>query len=65
MSSATTFDARVVRQSTHWTDRFAHAGLVVVALVLIAFLALPLAAILLQAFEGKSGEFAGFSFERL
>ncbi len=61
MSSATTFDARVVRQSTHWTDRFAHAGLVVVALVLIAFLALPLAAILLQAFEGKSGEFAGLN----
>ncbi|MEO7255017.1 MAG: putative 2-aminoethylphosphonate ABC transporter permease subunit [Casimicrobium sp.] len=48
-----------VRQSTHWTDRLAHLGIFLIALILIAFLAMPLAAILLQSFEGKDGEFAG------
>ena len=50
-----------VRQTTHWTDRVAHASLALVALVLIVFLALPLGAILMQSLEDKQGEFAGFS----
>ena len=51
----------LVRQTTHWTDRLAHAGLTVVALVLVVFLAFPLGAILLQAFEGKAQEFVGLT----
>ena len=50
-----------VRQTTHWTERVAHASLALVALVLIVFLALPLGAILMQSLEDKQGEFAGFS----
>ncbi|WP_048440429.1 putative 2-aminoethylphosphonate ABC transporter permease subunit [Caenimonas sp. SL110] len=48
-----------VRQSSHWTDRVAHLALLVVALLLVAFLALPLLTILLQALQGKSEEFVG------
>ena len=48
-----------VRQTTHWTDRIAHASLALVALMLIVFLALPLGAILLQSLEDKQGRFAG------
>ncbi len=50
-----------VKQSAHWTDRIAHGSLLVVALVLIAFLALPLLTILLQALQGKEGQFVGLS----
>ncbi len=49
-----------VRQSTHWTDRIAHVALLVVALMLVSFLALPLLTILQQALEGKGGEFVAF-----
>lgn len=49
-----------VRQSTHWTDRVAHLALLAVALVLTAFLALPLLAILLQAVQGKQGQLVWF-----
>jgi iron(III) transport system permease protein len=48
-----------VRQGAHWTDRIAHAALALVALALVAFLALPLSAILLHAVQGRDGEFAG------
>jgi iron(III) transport system permease protein len=48
-----------VRQSAHWTDRIAHLALLFVALALVAFLALPLLSILLQALQDKQGEFAG------
>ena len=48
-----------VRQFTHWTDRVAQAALLLVVLALIAFLAAPLLAILLQAVEGNQGEFVG------
>lgn len=51
----------IVRQTTHWTDRIAHASLALVALLLVAFLAFPLGAILMQSFEGKQGEFAGLT----
>jgi iron(III) transport system permease protein len=52
--------AAPVRQSAHWTDRIAHLALLVVALLLTGFLALPLLAILLQALQGKTGEFVWF-----
>ncbi len=46
-----------IRQAAHWTDRIAHLALLLVALALVAFLALPLLAILVQAAQGKEGEF--------
>ncbi|MBL8310987.1 MAG: putative 2-aminoethylphosphonate ABC transporter permease subunit [Burkholderiales bacterium] len=48
-------------QRVHWSDRVAHVWLVAIALLLLAFLAAPLAAILMQAFEGKDREFVGLS----
>jgi iron(III) transport system permease protein len=50
-----------VRQSAHWTDRIAHAALLAVALALVAFLALPLLTILLQALQGKDERFVGLA----
>jgi iron(III) transport system permease protein len=50
-----------VKQSAHWTDRIAHAALLVVALALVAFLALPLAAILVHSFQGKEDQFVGLA----
>ncbi len=49
-----------VRQNPHWTDRIAYVALAVVALLLVCFLLLPLAAILQQALQGKEGEFVWF-----
>jgi iron(III) transport system permease protein len=49
-----------VKQSAHWTDRLAHLALLLVALVLTAFLALPLLAILLQALQGREEQFVWF-----
>jgi iron(III) transport system permease protein len=46
-----------VRQRAHWVDRMAHLAMAVVAVLLIAFLALPLLSILLQALQGRDGEF--------
>ncbi|MES2978052.1 MAG: putative 2-aminoethylphosphonate ABC transporter permease subunit [Pseudomonadota bacterium] len=46
-----------VRQQAHWIDHLAHGAIGVVALVLIVFLASPLAAILQQALQDKAGEF--------
>lgn len=48
-----------MRQLTHWSDRVAQAALAAVVLALLAFLAAPLLAILLQALEGNQGEFVG------
>jgi iron(III) transport system permease protein len=53
--------AAPVKQSAHWTDRVAHLALLVVALLLVAFLALPLLTILLQALQGREGQFVGLS----
>jgi iron(III) transport system permease protein len=50
----------VVRQRTHWIDHLAYAALALVAIILIAFLAAPLLAILQQALLGKSGDFIWF-----
>jgi len=50
-----------VRQRAHWTDRVAHLGLALGAMLLVAFLALPLLAILQQALQDKAGEFVWFA----
>ncbi len=50
-----------VRQSAHWTDRVAHAGLLLVALALVAFLALPLLTIALQSLQGRQGQFVALA----
>jgi iron(III) transport system permease protein len=50
-----------VRQRVYAPDRLAVLALGAVALVLMAFLALPLLAILKQALEGKEGEFVGLA----
>ncbi|HXD40180.1 MAG TPA: putative 2-aminoethylphosphonate ABC transporter permease subunit [Ramlibacter sp.] len=50
-----------VRQAVHWTDRVAQALLIAVALVLVAFLALPLLTILLQSLQGRQGEFVALA----
>ncbi|MEO7391407.1 MAG: putative 2-aminoethylphosphonate ABC transporter permease subunit [Ramlibacter sp.] len=57
----TTIAGPPVRQSAHWTDRVAHGALLAVALMLVAFLALPLLTILMQALQGKEGQFVGLS----
>jgi iron(III) transport system permease protein len=58
---ATVVSGAPVRQSAHWTDRVAHAGLLIVALLLAAFLALPLLTILLQSLQGTQGEFVALA----
>lgn len=50
----------VVRQRAHWIDHLAYAALALVAVILVAFLAAPLLAILQQALLGKSGDFVWF-----
>lgn len=58
-SAISVFAPRPVKLRLHWTDLVARAALIVVALLLIAFLALPLLAILGQALRDKQGTFAG------
>jgi len=53
--------AAPVKQSAHWTDRIAHLAMLVVALALAAFLALPLLTILMQALQGKDEQFVGLA----
>jgi iron(III) transport system permease protein len=53
--------AAPVRQSAHWTDRIAHGALLVVAIALVAFLALPLLTILVQALQGRDEQFVGLA----
>ena len=53
--------ARPPRLRLHWVDRLAHLLLAVIALALLAFLAAPLLTILLQALEGRQGEFVWFA----
>ena len=50
-----------VRQRVHWSERIAHAGLAIVALLLLAFLAAPLAKILLQAMQDRDERFVGLA----
>jgi len=49
--------ALALRQRTDPADRLAHAGLLVALLVLLAFLAAPLAAVLAQSVEDRAGRF--------
>jgi iron(III) transport system permease protein len=50
-----------VRQSAHWTDRVAHGSLLVVALLLVGFLAFPLFYILVHSVQGRDDEFVGLA----
>ncbi|WP_284620353.1 putative 2-aminoethylphosphonate ABC transporter permease subunit [Aquabacterium humicola] len=50
-----------VRLKIHWTERIAHAGMVLVAAVLLAFLASPLGAILMKAIEDTQGRYVGLA----
>ena len=50
-----------LRLKSHWTERIAHLVIAGIALLLVAFLALPLLAILSQAVEGRAGEFVGLA----
>jgi iron(III) transport system permease protein len=43
----------------HWTDRLAHVALAAVALLLLAFLAAPLLAILLKSVQDANGQWVG------
>jgi iron(III) transport system permease protein len=49
--------AVAIRQRTDPADRVGHAGLLVVFLLLMAFLAAPLAAVLMQSVEDRNGHF--------
>jgi iron(III) transport system permease protein len=53
--------APAVRQRAHWSDRIAHAGLLLIALGLVVFLALPLATILGKSLESADGAFVGLA----
>ena len=50
-----------VRQKLHWTERFAHAALIIAALTLLVFLAAPLATILQKALQDAQGHFVGLA----
>jgi iron(III) transport system permease protein len=56
-----TLRARPMRQQIHWTERFAHLGLALAALALLAFLAAPLGAILTKAVEDAKGHYVGLA----
>jgi len=45
----------------HWTDRVAQLAALAIVSVLVAFLALPLAAILVQSLQARDGSFAGLA----
>jgi iron(III) transport system permease protein len=49
----------VLRQRAHWSDRVAHGLLLLLVVVLVVFLALPLATILAKALQDKEGAFVG------
>jgi len=60
-STATATLTAPVKQRAHWTDHIASAAIAVVAIGLLAFLAAPLAAILLQSLEDADGRFVGLA----
>ena len=49
-----------VKLKTHWSEWVGFAGLALVFLLLLAFLAAPLFAILQQAAQDDQGQFVGF-----
>ena len=52
---------RAARLRVHWTDRVAHALLIVAGLALAVFLLAPLAAILVKSLQDRAGEWIGFA----
>ena len=48
-----------LRQHAHWSDRIAHAALLLIVLALALFLAAPLAAILVKSLQNPDGAFVG------
>ncbi|MDQ2926620.1 MAG: putative 2-aminoethylphosphonate ABC transporter permease subunit [Pseudomonadota bacterium] len=52
---------RALRQRAHWTDRVAHAALLLIVAALVVFLALPLATILGKALQNAKGDFVGLA----
>jgi iron(III) transport system permease protein len=54
-------NATSVRQQVHWSERIAHAALLLVTVVLLAFLAGPLVSILQQSLQDAQGRFAGLA----
>jgi iron(III) transport system permease protein len=52
---------RALRQRAHWSDRVAHAALLLILLALVVFLALPLASILVKALQDSAGAFIGIA----
>ena len=61
MSAAPPFKsgAPALRQRAHWTDRIAHAAMLLIVLALVVFLALPLASILVKSLQNADGELNG------
>ena len=59
MTHALTHALTQVKQRTHWSEWFGFAGLALALLILLAFLALPLLAILQQAAQDDQGQFVG------
>jgi iron(III) transport system permease protein len=53
--------APALQQRAHWTDRIAHATLLLVVLALVVFLALPLASILVKSLQNGDGAFVGLA----
>ena len=53
--------ASAVAQRAHWTDRIAHAVLLLVTVALFVFLALPLFLILIKALQAPDGSFIGLA----
>jgi iron(III) transport system permease protein len=51
--------AAALRQRAHWTDRIAHAVMLLIVLALVVFLALPLASILVKSLQNADGAFVG------
>jgi iron(III) transport system permease protein len=56
-----TSTAPPLRQRAHWTDRIAHAVMLLIVLVLVVFLALPLASILVKSLQTADGAFVGLA----
>jgi iron(III) transport system permease protein len=52
---------RAVPLSVHWTDRVAHALLIVAGLALVLFLIAPLVTILAKSVESRAGDFVGLA----
>jgi iron(III) transport system permease protein len=59
MSAVLPLNVAALRQRAHWTDRIAHAALLLIVLALVVFLALPLASILVKALQNADGAFVG------